>query len=173
MSTFSFYGGKAGQSFDIEKSYLTKAEMITDFQQGSICTVSFGGYVIIDTSNKSDSDNGKLYKRGFNYSAADGGAEYVTQIVGPKGEDGGLHVIGELASIAELPVGGPAAEYKGWFYTIENSDGLKIFYTYDYNLGAWYSIGVLQVEPKNIVHFGEILDTPTDLRVGGMWFVLE
>jgi hypothetical protein len=74
----SFYGGKKGASFVIAKSYKTVAAMEQDFSSDS-SGVKYDEYVLINTENKSDSDNGKLYRRGYQ------GAEYVGTIVGPTG----------------------------------------------------------------------------------------
>lgn len=55
---------------------------------GQYKTVNYDEYVIIDTFNKNDIDNGKIYRRGYNYANDPnglGGAEYIGQIVGPAG----------------------------------------------------------------------------------------
>lgn len=76
----SFYGGRKGESFVIAKRFKTIQEMDSYFKNhANLDEVGYGQYVIIDTENKSNFDNGKLYKRGFE------GAEYVAQIVGPQG----------------------------------------------------------------------------------------
>jgi hypothetical protein len=67
------------------------------FEQGGATTdiVNYGEYVIIDTfkgiGEKSNPDNGKVYRRGMNYDYDPiknplAGAEYIGQIVGPKGD---------------------------------------------------------------------------------------
>lgn len=52
--------------------------------------VGYGEYVIIDTifglGEQSNPDNGKVYRRGMNYDEDLGGAEYIGQIVGPRGK---------------------------------------------------------------------------------------
>ena len=62
------------------------------FEQGGDTTdiVNYGEYVIIDTIDKNNPDNGKVYRRGinFDYNAETNplaGAEYIGQIVGPQG----------------------------------------------------------------------------------------
>lgn len=62
------------------------------FEKGGDTTniVNYGEYVIIDTVDKNDPDNGKVYRRGmnFDYNASTNplaGAEYIGQIVGPQG----------------------------------------------------------------------------------------
>lgn len=76
----SFYGGRKGESFVIVKRFATIEDMNNYFQNhANLDEVGYGQYVIIDTVLKSNFDNGKLYRRGFE------GAEYVGQIVGPQG----------------------------------------------------------------------------------------
>lgn len=77
----SFYGGRKGDSLIIVKSFATIDEMNAFFSDKAVNLdeVGYGEHVIIDTVNKSNADNGKLYRRGFEK------AEYVAQIVGPQG----------------------------------------------------------------------------------------
>lgn len=83
----SFYGGKAGAPFVIAKSYKSVDEMITDFAQGPTLTaVAYGDHVIINTDDKNNSNNGALYRRGYDYNNSMGGAIYVGTIVGPSGK---------------------------------------------------------------------------------------
>lgn len=76
-------------NFPIEKAY----GMVQCFEQGGITTneVNYGEYVIIDTADKNNPDNGKIYRRGLNYQYDSvrnplAGAEYIGQIVGPEGK---------------------------------------------------------------------------------------
>lgn len=86
MEYNSFYGGRQGASFVIQERYLTIAAMVEQFKMGnSYKTVNYDEYVIIDTENKNDPDNGKIYRRGYDYNNNMGGALYVGQIVGPAG----------------------------------------------------------------------------------------
>lgn len=86
MEYNSFYGGRRGASFVISKSFKTIQEMVANFSRGNSYTaVNYDEYVIIDTDNKNNNDNGKIYRRGYDYSNALGGAEYIGQIVGPAG----------------------------------------------------------------------------------------
>lgn len=86
MEYNSFYGGRRGASFIITKSYKTIAEMVQAFSQGGAYkVVDYDDYVLIDTENKNDPDNGKLYRRGYDYNNEMGGAIYEGQIVGPAG----------------------------------------------------------------------------------------
>jgi len=75
----SFYGGRPGASFIITKTYSSVQDMINDFQKGADCTdVHFDEYVMItvdqnDIQNRND--NGKIFRRGYDYSNDSGGAE--------------------------------------------------------------------------------------------------
>lgn len=80
----SLYGGKPGVSFILKAAYPSIAEMTTAFKKGENYTdVWYGEYVLIDTINKNHKDNGKIYRRGLDYTNSLGGAEYIGQIVGP------------------------------------------------------------------------------------------
>ena len=80
----SFYGGKQGDSFILKASFESVNDMVTAFKRGSNYTdVWYGEHCLIDTPNKNDKDNGKIYKRGLDYQNSVGGAIYVGQIVGP------------------------------------------------------------------------------------------
>ena len=74
------------------------------FRKGGATTseVGYGEYVIIDTmfglGEGDNPDNGKVYRRGMNYDQSLGGAEYIGQIVGPKGSSPEL----EMTTIADI-----------------------------------------------------------------------
>lgn len=86
MNYASFYGGQPGISFVITQHFSSIEEMVSNFKQGDHYTeVNYGEHVIIDTENKNDHDNGKVYRRGYDYSNDSGGAIYIGQIVGPSG----------------------------------------------------------------------------------------
>lgn len=80
----SFYGGKQGVSFVIKASFNSIKEMADSFKKNED-KVWFGEYCLIDTINKNDKDNGKIFRRGVATStnSAYGGGEYIGQIVGP------------------------------------------------------------------------------------------
>jgi len=104
MEYNSFYGGRRGASFVIAKRYSTIAEMIAAFSQGGdYKTVNYDEYVLIDTENKNDKDNGKIYRRGYEYNNSMGGAVYEGQIVGPAGmaPHTEMHTIDEVEQIQE------------------------------------------------------------------------
>lgn len=86
MEYTSFYGGRRGASFIIVKSFPSVADMVAAFSQGGAYkTVGYDEYVLIDTEDKNDIDNGKIYRRGYEYNNETGGAIYIGQIVGPDG----------------------------------------------------------------------------------------
>lgn len=87
----SFYGGKEGRSYAIIEHFNNTTEMINAFKNGAGYTnVSYGEYVIIDTvsrdKNPDHEDNGKIFRRGIDYTNDMGGAIYVGQIQGPRGK---------------------------------------------------------------------------------------
>ena len=95
----SFYGGRRGASFVIVKKFASISDMVVAFSQGgSYKTVNYDEYVLIDTVSKNDTDNGKIFRRGYEYNNEMGGAIYMGQIVGPAGYS--PHV--ELKTIAEV-----------------------------------------------------------------------
>ena len=82
----SFYGGKSGFSFIIVKSFSSVAEMVENFKKGPIYSaVHYDEHVLINTENKNNPDNGKVFRRGYDYTNEMGGAVYVGTIVGPAG----------------------------------------------------------------------------------------
>ena len=102
MEYNSFYGGRRGASFVIAKRYSTIAEMVAAFSQGgNYKTVNYDEYVLIDTENKNNKDNGKIYRRGYEYNNSMGGAIYEGQIVGPAGmaPHTEMHTIAEVEQI--------------------------------------------------------------------------
>ncbi len=89
---YSFYGGRPGNSFIIVKTFNSYEKMVTQFKKGpGYSDVHYDEHVLINTLNKLDEDNGKVYRRGYNFNADDGGAEYIGTIVGPQGNAPHLH----------------------------------------------------------------------------------
>lgn len=71
MQYGSFYGGRRGASFVIAKSYLDIPSMVNDFKKGGLFTqVGYDEYVLINTVNKNHPDNGKIFKRGYDYNGS-------------------------------------------------------------------------------------------------------
>lgn len=86
MAIESFYGGKQGFSFIISKSFSSINEMVSFFSKGTSYTeVKFNEYAIINAVNKADQDNGKIYRRGYDFSNNLGGAVYIGTMVGSPG----------------------------------------------------------------------------------------
>ena len=84
---YSFYGGQPGHSFIIITTYRSIADMVAKFKLGNEYTaVHFDQHVMINTVNKNDPDNGKIYRRGYDFNNDMGGAEFVGTIVGPAGK---------------------------------------------------------------------------------------
>ena len=84
---YSFYGGRPGNSFVIVTTYRSVADMVTRFKEGpSYSPVHYDEHVMINTVNKNDPDNGKIYRRGYQFTNDMGGAIYIGTIVGPSGK---------------------------------------------------------------------------------------
>ena len=107
----SFYGGREGRSFVITRNFSSVKEMVEKFQQGpSYNEVHFDEYVLINTVNKANPENGQVFRRGYDYNSERqidtynvktenneteiifaiekipaGGAIYIGTIVGPAG----------------------------------------------------------------------------------------
>lgn len=85
----SLYGGLPGRSFILKARFDSVADMYDAFKKGPDYTDAwYGEYVVIDTPNKNNPDNGKIFRRGEDYlhkndsNEHDGGAEYIGQFVG-------------------------------------------------------------------------------------------
>lgn len=88
--------------------------------------VNYGEYVIIDTISKSDPDNGKVFRRGFDIQEQTyAGGEYIGQIVGPKGESSTLQIADEATVKSHGADAGPS-DPRGWYgsgeYTVTAGD---------------------------------------------------
>lgn len=96
---YSFYGGRQGASFIIVRTYSTVAEMANYFKQGpNYTTVHYDEHVLINTENKNNPENGRIYRRGYDFTNELGGAVYVGTIVGPAGRAPML----ELTTMADV-----------------------------------------------------------------------
>ena len=70
MEYNSFYGGRRGASFIIVKTYPDIPTMCRDFAEGGdFTTVGYDEYVLINTYNKNHPDNGKIFRRGYDYNS--------------------------------------------------------------------------------------------------------
>ena len=66
----SFYGGRRGASFVIAKNYVDVLSMTKDFSLGNDFTeVKFDEYVLINNPYKNHPDNGKIFRRGYDYGS--------------------------------------------------------------------------------------------------------
>ena len=138
MNNNSFYGGRDGRPMVIAKNYRTVEEMLKDFSglesidpaepaNGNVpgktgSGVNFGDYVIIETENRNNPENGRIFRRGFNFNNKTDkvaswhlnnanlyeqkmypcyGAEYISQIVGPSGNAPHLHLLSTKNDVTE------------------------------------------------------------------------
>ena len=119
---YSFYGGRPGNSFVIITTYRSIADMVSNFSQGPNYTaVHYDEYVMINTVNKNDPDNGKLYRRGYDFNNELGGAEYVGTIVGPAGKSPELKMTTVADVRTKYEESGTAGTYETGHYTITNN----------------------------------------------------
>lgn len=100
-----------------------------------------------------------------------------------RGEAGGIHILGNLDSVADLPAGGPEGVYKGWVYTVNEST----FYAYDYEhpenyptTNGWYSFGQIDssmITPNRMVIVDKmnnrgLPEGGDTLQNDGVWFII-
>lgn len=77
---YSFYGGRQGESFKIVRNFMSVDEMNSRFQEGAAYRdVNYGEYVLINSDDVTNPQNGQVYKRGVN------GPEYVGNFAGNPG----------------------------------------------------------------------------------------
>ena len=106
---YSFYGGRPGNSFVIITTYRSINDMVDNFKKGPVYTaVHYDEHVMINTVNKNDPDNGKIYRRGYDFNNDMGGAEFVGTIIGPSGNSPMVQMttIAEVRRKASTPVQG-------------------------------------------------------------------
>lgn len=101
-----------------------------------------------------------------------------------RGEPGGIHIIGDLPYISDLPAGGPPVGYEGWVYTVtDSSTNVAIIYAWNYQNPAkgWYPIGSIDssaLKPETIVmaatRSASDPNMPADdtLNENGLWFII-
>lgn len=126
----SFYGGKQGIDFVLRGAFSSVNEMVTAFKQGpSYTDIWYNEYCIIDTPNKNDKDNGKIYRRGLEYQNSLGGAIYVGQIVGPSSGTPYFQLlsIDDVQKIAEKPL----EEYQYRRYPYDYDEENEVYLTTD------------------------------------------
>lgn len=64
-----FYGGREGRSFIIAKNFNSVADMASAFNDPGYTEVNFDEYVLINTLNKNNPENGQVYRRGYDYTS--------------------------------------------------------------------------------------------------------
>lgn len=147
MAFESFYGGRPGASLIIVHKYSSKQEMVNAFRRGIETTsdVNQNEYVVIDNIN--DPDHGDVYRRGTNYGAEDGGAFYVGNMTGPKGEPGGIHILGLVDSTSYLTgppeIMGGDEKYAGQVMAVGAQNTIPDLYAYNYMTNEWFYFGNL------------------------------
>lgn len=130
MSLDSLYGGKQGISFVLRGSFPSVNDMVAAFKRGpSYSDIWYGEYCIIDTPNKNDEDNGKIYRRGLEYQNSNGGAEYVGQVVGPSSGTPYLQLLSvdDVKKISQQTLD----EYEYMRYPYEYDEENEVFLTSD------------------------------------------
>lgn len=150
-----------------------EAEVMVDCFAGGVDTLSevnYGEYVIIDANDLNDFDNGKIFRRGLDKNGDDPlhGAEYIGQVQGPqgeKGENGGIHILGNVTNASDLSRLTPEtfvsskpanSEHAGWGVTVgpgDSNNPVYKLYLYDYKRNVWYEYGpLLEVKPRIIIN---------------------
>lgn len=135
----SLYGGHQGNSFVLKAAFKSYADMVRAFKQGpDYKDVWYNEYCLLDTPNKNDKDNGKIYQRGLNYQdQKTGGAIYLGQIVGPS--SGTPYMALDTLDYAKAESTRPLDEYEyrrfpvgkddqDKFITSDGSDGKPLAY---------------------------------------------
>ena len=164
MEHSSFYGGRKGASFVIVKNFASIYEMATAFRDASYSIVKFDQYVLIDTEDKNNPDNGKVFKRGYGYNSGKtvqwnnpatgkietidaGGAQYIGQIGGSSGTTPQLVLT--TYTDADSKTGGGSYEERrnSGSYTLANTNLVpgKSGTTYNDSID-WISVSLRQVD---------------------------
>lgn len=164
MEHSSFYGGRKGASFVIVKNFASIYEMATAFRDASYSIVKFDQYVLIDTEDKNNPDNGKVFKRGYGYNSGKtvqwnnpatgkietidaGGAQYIGQIGGSSGTTPQLVLT--TYTDADSKTGGGSYEERrnSGSYTLANANLVpgKNGTTYNDSID-WISVSLRQVD---------------------------
>lgn len=129
----SFYGGHEGISFILKGRFDSIEDMVAAFKLGNeYQNVWYHEFCLIDTPNKNDKDNGRVYQRGLDYSNDMGGAIYKGQIVGSTSGTPlfQLNTIKEVTDKSTMPIG--EDDYRKYPIAYETDDeGHVIGYTYN------------------------------------------
>lgn len=153
--TSSMYGGRRGASVLIVKSYSSIEEMISDFSSEN-CEVQYDEYVLINTINIDNPDNGKLFRRGI-ISNELNGAIYLGRIVGPSGGSSSIELT-DISTINQLPIDTIANKKEGAY--LPNKDLVPGYYLDEegnpqYNDSIqWTSCSIQQDDGNSTVYIG-------------------
>lgn len=129
--------GDPGEPFTIDKIYESVEEMNSSFATDS---VSIGHFVVINTGNTDDKDNGKLYRKD---------EEGYTFIVDMSGSGGGGSSSGGESGVAGMPKGAIYPQYPG------KSDPATIFGGTWKNVSSEFAGKFFRAEGGAAAPFGE------------------
>lgn len=130
----SLYGSHAPVNFTLKAAFSSISEMVRNFKNGAdYVQVYFGDFCIIDTPNKQDKDNGKIFERGYDYQNDMGGAIYRGSLVGPSGPSPwfAMESIDNVKAVSKEDISGTPYTYRrfpigkdsnGRYITAENGD---------------------------------------------------
>lgn len=177
----SLYGGKPGLSFILKERFSSINEMTAAFERGDGHTTTwYGEYCIIDTPNKNHQDNGKIYRRGVSYTAANGArvdtSECVGQIVGPSSgtpsfclnslvDENGNYNLPNEAGVKEEPVEVKIGNSTVTGYIRESSDSKEAAIT--------FKPGVQEGENKATYTWQNIRVDANDKNESNSWFGVQ
>lgn len=149
MAFESFYGGRPGASTNIVYTYNSYQEMVEDFRKGGDSTdkVNYGENVVINNIDDVDY-HGNVYKRGMNYGLPDGGAIFIGRMCGPRGEIGGIHILGKVNSASDLNNETPPEsiapadpKHAGQVMAVGADGTIPDIYAYNYFTQQWFYAG--------------------------------
>ena len=142
MAQYSFYGGKQGRTYHLVEHYDSIYDMVLQFNKGgSYNDVNYNEYVIIDTfinnNEKSNRENGIIYRRGLNYSevfnpnnmalnANHSLDDYDTKMVTLKGNTNVEYTDTTIPSSAANSKSVAVPAYRHYRYTFKNANTVEI-----------------------------------------------
>lgn len=150
----SFYGGKPGQSIVLKAHFPYFDDMVDAFKKGEeYKDVWFGEYCIISCPNLNHPDNGKVYRRGFDYQQDDGDAQYVGQIRGPASGTPWFEMtsLADVQEISKRPLDRDGDDGEPWeerSYPYLNGAEVDVYYD-DSNSNADPTIHILDFSTKD------------------------
>lgn len=170
MSLDSFYGGRPSTNFTIKNSFPSIAAMETKFSEGdSYKDVWYGEYVIIDTLNKNDRDNGIVYQRGIN------GPIRIGQIVGPSSGTPffDMSTIENVQDVAKETIDEAGGDIKYYptgmadnkFVTTKNGDGFDLYTAAEYTINNHGLVPGKEVSGDDITYNDGIKYTWCNIRL--------